>query len=787
MSVPLSGYFHITASLTTDSPTANVLDNQDEGRFGVYNVQDKGSFIHNAPLGYFWGLAPTAGGTNLGTSDPSIARLLGIRSVRVKNDYASRRYENETYQTQNNKNEMVTGVSKLYDILSGTGTAQYLEMYSNPTGIDPNDMAVFGSIKYDGNNFQSAKDMVSFLTYLPPGSAVGDYAANPIQWWSLDNEPEAEEHYNNISLVTTTGQIKDDFVRGRLGPGYTAVHNAYDHPDGPVNPSRAYNPPKIIAPNLNTVEANSRQPDGTYNGPLTWMRDFFSSQDLDGKYAAEKIDAVGLHTYTGDDRSWEEHGVYESLLALETMMDLPDGSGGYLYHGTHDAGKRKPLWITEHGWNWSWTEEMSRLQGAYLVRRNALAASLGIPSEHNAYFYAEEAGDAGNFYYLYTGNPFLLTGTPLRGGMAMRIYNEMTAGQTYDDTPSLYANLTSKTGKYVHAVPYRDINGPNETIVVWGNDFTDPQFFDDGQARVLLPLNSDSADLQFFDIMGNPILVTRQRNLAVYTYYVPATGSPVYVTGPHSASYTITNGSWPVLTGDTNYALNEGNMATGAQAFASSFAPMNAGNNPPTFYDASLFTFYFCSDTTASNPAANLNDGIWQYDDRASNGRTTFPVGVTVMGTPLESLTKVKSVWIGNTVYPLPVVSPPPVLMAGDHATVMFTQPKTIDTLVAVVPSSNNSTGGTLCGARDYQFQITTDGTTWTPVKTVYGNKTEWVLYAPIASQTIRGMRLVIGAVNNGRWYDDYNAYSNGGALPIQGSPKRAMIYELEAYGLSGQ
>ncbi len=122
---------------------------------------------------------------------------------------------------------------------------------------------------------------------------------------------------------------------------------------------------------------------------------------------------------------------------------------------------------------------------------------------------------------------------------------------------------------------------------------------------------------------------------------------------------------------------------------------------------------------------------------------------------------------------------------------------KTIDTLVAVVPSSNNAGGGTLCGVRDYCFQVLHSGqdpnnaANWTTVKPVTGNTTEWVLYAPVPAaqqQNVTGVRLVIDAINNGSWYSDYNAYMNynnaGQLRKFYGSPMRAMVYELEAYGL---
>ncbi len=151
----------------------------------------------------------------------------------------------------------------------------------------------------------------------------------------------------------------------------------------------------------------------------------------------------------------------------------------------------------------------------------------------------------------------------------------------------------------------------------------------------------------------------------------------------------------------------------------------------------------------------------------------------SLTGVILQSdFSTLKSIWIGNHTYPTP---------SPDYVTVMFLAAKTIDTLVAATPSSNNAGGGTTCGVRDYRFQITTDGTNWQTKKSVAGNTSEWVLYANFpAVANVKGVRIQITKVNNGRWFDDYNsylAYQNGVLKPYYGSALHATLYELEAYG----
>ena len=363
----------------------------------------------------------------------------------------------------------------------------------------------------------------------------------------------------------------------------------------------------------------------------------------------------------------------------------------------------------------------------------------------------------------------------------MRMLNEKTAGMAYDKM----LGSTLQTGKYVHAVPYTDYT--NETIVVWGDDFTDSQMLPDGHQiypviptnqqhiPVRLPLTSSDSSLIIEDIMGNRIDVDQKDNgNQTYTYQIPATGSPVYVIGSHNDSFLIGSGFWPALTSETNYAL-------GGTASAPSVTSGLA-----LFQDPHLnFTFNYLS-----GGAAALNDGSWQYDEIC--GLAGDPALTNALIQDYESnqtinhTARLKSAWIGTTDYALTNQNG----FVGDAATVTFPAKK-IDTIVAVAPSSNNSGGG-LPGVRDYDLQIITDykditnPANWQTMKSVRGNTSEWVLYANFPMvPNVTGVRIQILKVNNGRWFDDYTAY------PLNSAPNslgyggllRASLYELEAYG----
>ena len=743
----LSGYFFLKGSLTPVAP-ANVLPNEDGTEFGVYHVMNKQPYLYDIPLpsgqiqkpGYYAGQVvdpfnPISSGGNIGASDPAGPRILGMRAVRIAKTLVDKRNETATEQPFPPSSAALS-VSKLYDLLStysNTGL-DYANGTISSQPIDPNDTVLIGSIDTQGASQPGdVFDMVSSLTYVPPTHTTGGLAANPIKYWSLDNEPNP----------TDMGKYVQDILK----KSSQKVQDAYHDPSQTfVADSTPVNPPIVMGPNFVQVEQ-------TYNGgdALSAWDAFFSTTynvvgDPTTHYAAELLDAFSTHDYTGAQRPDEEHGLYEDLLSLQAKIaGAPNGSG--LKPGTTTP---KDLWITESGREWRHSPDMPRLQADYIVRDYALCAAAGIPHEHNAYYYTEQCNADFTFY--------LWDRKPNRGGMAMRILNEKTAGMSYDaaETATLHA------GKYVHAVPYTDRSSSNpnkaETIVLWGEDFTDPQRLSDPQTAVRVTFYSDKNDVMVYDIMGNPLTVLSSGNAADgYTYRIPATGSPVYIVCSHSDHVSIGGSGWPALAGETNYA-----KAANVTASSSPCVPAGLVDFFPGVYPYAPFN---------SGGVPAINNGFWQYDEGETRGKT---------------------VWISQQTYPLPTpgnrnIASAPFLL-GDYVMLTFPAAQTIDTLVAAVPSSNNLGKGTTCGVRDYEFDISTDGVNWQTVKTVTGNRTERILYAVFPAQPIKAARFVIGAINNGRWYDDFTVYKLHNN-PVNSkddiifSPARAMVYEFEAYG----
>ena len=133
--------------------------------------------------------------------------------------------------------------------------------------------------------------------------------------------------------------------------------------------------------------------------------------------------------------------------------------------------------------------------------------------------------------------------------------------------------------------------------------------------------------------------------------------------------------------------------------------------------------------------AANLNDGTWRFDD----GQTD------------------QKIWVGAVNAPMP-----------QWASVEFDAPHRIDTLVAVMPSSNVG----LAGPRHVQLQVLAGGQ-WRTMREWKNNTTEWVLYAHFPPVTTQAVRVLILDLNNGWWREDKTKFTDM-------APR---VYEIEAYG----
>ena len=755
----LTGWFHLKVALAPyPTPTTSFLQNADDAEFGIYNYNPNGAYLHPALAN-----APTEASyiPLLASSDPGIPQLFGMRAVRIAAGYQD---ANSVLATPGPNDpspyhETTPPNSPYLNPNDTLFVSEYIKLHSfsapSSTGSpDANAMLLFGSIiqKVDNPQNISGSRHETTVFYNDVKNAAKPYAqplppetdydythgiatvfntdtlATPFRYWSLTNEPENQTRYQSTSDVT-------NYVHDVLAYGYHGIQDAY---------AGTGITPVVIGPNLSRVEFPT-----TGNDAYSWMQSFLDATGNDPVTfqpyysGAHFVDSIGLHTYTGNERSWEEHGTAESLQTIRSMMDARV-NGVVKYPDAHKSdGTLKDLWITEQGWTFGSHIDKPNLQAAYLVRRYALAATQGIPHEHNAYYYSPQAGYLD--YYLWNGGNL----APQRGGMAMRVLAEQTQSQTfYRDLLAGYPNA-----KYVHAIDYTD--GVADTIVVWGNDFYDPRYVPSGQTLTTLTLTS-SQPLNILDIMGNDITAGYTQSTSPYVYTVPATGSPVYVKVSHTAVAGLQWSGWPLLVNETNYASASGSTASTTASAPVGYVGYNSGG------------------------AEVINDTRWQYDD---------------------ANTRNKKVWISNT---LPTAANPAVV------TVNFNRTCKIDTIVAVVPSSN----GHMCGARDYDLQYlpsidpgppTPDSakthtsnasvgqvpSPWVTVKSVRGNTTEWVLAANFAPVNAQAVRLVIYDINNGSWLEDKNPLIPNLADPIgtsyANSVLRAMVYELEAYGTANQ
>jgi hypothetical protein len=321
--------------------------------------------------------------------------------------------------------------------------------------------------------------------------------------WEIENEPTGGGRYTPASYVELA-----------LAPAYRAVH-ALD-PQGVV-----------MGPAFTSIK-------------WFWYDPFFAA---DG---ARYVDALSTHAYTGSNRSWEEQGMPNLFRRLRSEMEA------------HGAGKI-PIWQTETGFQWDNHADMPKLQAAYVVRMFALGWTLGIPPDHNSYFYISAHGFEP--WYLWDR-------APNRGGAAARIFAEQTAGMRYESELQM--------GKYAHAVRLAASGG--DCVIVWTDDFP-------AECAFRLGAGVDPASVGAVNIMGSPVPVTAKGG----TIALPVSGYPVYLHLPHGAPLTALS-HFPA---GTNWALaTNGGTAQASSGDAADAARVNDGiwtndeQDPPPYWIA---------------------------------------------------------------------------------------------------------------------------------------------------------------------------------------------------------
>ncbi len=267
--------------------------------------------------------------------------------------------------------------------------------------------------------------------------------------WEIENEPNGR-------------YSPESYVKLALAPAYRGAHAA--DPDC-----------MILGPSIVRVD-------------LRWFERFFKAG------GADSLDAVSTHTYTGHNRSWEEHGNAEHLRGLRKLM-------------AQYGAKNKAIWITETGFTWDNHAEMPRLHGEYCVRMMALASAVGIVPEHFYYFYTRYAGFQP--WYLYDN-------APNYSGMALRSFFEQTSGKRFSREIEL--------GRHAHGVVFTDKTGSMETALLWTDDFK-------ASARFRL----SASPLSLKDLLGNPVSVRRDK-AGIVTLLL--SGSPLFLTFPKETKLT---------------------------------------------------------------------------------------------------------------------------------------------------------------------------------------------------------------------------------------------------------
>ena len=790
-----TGWFHLKAWIDQHDNQAaipNIAD-EDDVEFGIYNYKnDAPNNTQNNPAAkpYLWSAGPTA---------PGFLQVLGLRAERIAADYLPLPPDStnpgDPYHAFQSENATPNSESN-----------PFLNPLQSPNHTQPDSAAItlIGSFTSRGINYSDVLSVVKtyvnpdMTSFQSPAGGTSYYYPNAFTAWAITNEPDISD--------------PKSWVEQQLYPGWRGVNDGYKNSSG-----NTVGTPIVLGPNLLALEIPPFGPqfEYLYGNRLGWMQAMLDAkgslifknpplpdQTIPYTSGSQFLDGITFHGYTGPyqeyGRSWEEHGIPESIAYLQKLMaQYPDAKKA--------DGTLKDLWITEHGWRWDTEREAPRDQARYIVRCYALAASFGIPQEHNYYYFTMVNGG-------YFSGDLGGGAVPNRGGMAYRILAEQTQGRTaYKlDTSGNNVNNLLPNARYVHAIAYTAPNNAKDpVIIVWGNDFIDhyqpnrPAFNgynyttdEDVTVNFTVPQNN----VQVLDIMGCPVnyLQITANTDGTYTYNVPATASPVYVQMSNdSLTYLRTQtgaiGGWAAtLAGETNRAAHNNGIASAYDL--DSLLRKTAGDETTPFYQQQDPPTHW---TEYSGGADVLNDGIWHYDDSKTGGYDHSGNAHTV-----------HDIFTGQNIAYLPWVSrlnffpksnvtdATPVYVAGevdfDSASNPIAHP--IDNIVVVCSSNDAGIDGIpsinmkQSGVRDYDIQVLLpDGITWQTVKSVRGNTGEWVLHAHLDTAiSAKAVRVIIRDVNNGSWYEDkasIPASNPNKSIPDYNTALRASLYEIEAYG----
>ncbi len=329
-------------------------------------------------------------------------------------------------------------------------------------------------------------------------------------------------------------------------------------------------------------------------------------------------DAIGVHPYTGHNRSYEEQGLIippEYATSQEQQGDLQLLASIVAdTQYAHGSTQNIEIWNTESGF-WNNGVQAYYTQGDKLIRKQILQQSIGINSSfnflNNAGYYVD-----GLIWGLIDSNGI----TP--GAMASIVYAQQLGGRSFSqwlntDTPHVYAaefGAAQSDGSHV--------------VAVWSDDY----------AIDVVPLLSSGDDATVTDEYGKQTTLANESALSI-------SGAVQYIRVPAGQTITFE----PSETFEDNVALASNGTTAAASSYGLNNQPSNtidgiySTQNYATNFDSaiSLWTQHY-TDTdptltlTLSQPATinrvyvssqglgSVQTGLRSYDVQVDDGSGTF-------------------------------------------------------------------------------------------------------------------------------------------------------------------
>ncbi len=218
------------------------------------------------------------------------------------------------------------------------------------------------------------------------------------------------------------------------------------------------------------------------------------------------VDEIGLHTYTGHNRSFEEQGY---IIPANYSTNGEVGIIQQFQAEFASAGFHGKIRDTEQGF-WVNGPYNSYTQGDRLIRKQILERSIGITDTANFLNHADYTIDGVLFTLIHAGS--LTTGGAASGIYADKLYNRPFVAWLPTGTPHTYAAEFGPT-----------TGNPGNIVVTWSDDIN----------VNVVPSLSGGGSLSVTDEFGQVSSINSGSNLVL-------TGSVQYISVPSSSSLSLT-------------------------------------------------------------------------------------------------------------------------------------------------------------------------------------------------------------------------------------------------------